>query len=313
MEKKAFFYKMEFVNGKKTTVDTKAFIKDIIKKHGVKITKPSEEFFSIKLTNDERPVTLDILDYKSNYLFARIGKIKPNSDMQFREYKTLNTSDVLSSAELELKGVEIFTYFILEYYSNIIGFIYGKSAPHIMMLENLSNFSDSGYEIDIVPLAHRDTIANLSKKGSALKAISYEVVSPSNRVLGGAELDKELISEITEESSIEMLVTLKAEPYFNITENHNVIHKVLTSLKSNKKIRKLKIRAKEPNRKMRDYTLLDDYLFYNVNIDDSYTEGGVRKRFTISEYRDKIEDKLRRELIKNKSIIYELAGVEEDN
>lgn len=313
MEKKAFFYKMIYKqNGKKKNVSSRDFFEDVIAKHGVKTGTASDKIISVQITHDERPITLDILDYKSKYLFARIGKIKPNSDMQFREYDTLQTSDVLSFAELNVKGVEIFTYFILEYSSNIVGFVYGKSAPHISSLENLSNLSKWGYELEIQPIAHTDTVANLSRKGSALKSISYEISTPSDRLLGGAGLDKETIADINEENGIMMSVVVKADPYYNLIEDHNVIRKVLTKLRANKEIKKLKVRAKEPFRKMRDYNLLDDYLFYNVNIEETYTEAGIQKRYTTSEYRKLIEDKLRKELDKNKEVIYTLAGIRED-
>ena len=67
---------------------------------------------AIKLSTPEEPETmlLDIIEDTEAYLFARLNRKRLNNSMQKRNYTTYETSDVLQPDEVELNGVEAFTY-----------------------------------------------------------------------------------------------------------------------------------------------------------------------------------------------------------
>ena len=106
---------------------------------------------AIKLSTPEEPETmlLDIIEDTEVYLFARPNRKRLNNSMQKRNYTTYETSDVLQPDEVELNGVEAFTYCILGYKHGILSIVNSKGAPTANTLSRIFSLYCRQYSLEI--------------------------------------------------------------------------------------------------------------------------------------------------------------------
>ena len=136
------FYKVVLVTrAKEEEVDYKK-IKDIVTEIIWEHSVYNDGYQSIDLSPDILPTSIepkeimDIFD-DDKYLFGRITRKKANNTVIKRDYNTLKADNVFEEDEAEDKGIEVYTFFILDYDQGILSVVNTKGAPNFKALDAL--------------------------------------------------------------------------------------------------------------------------------------------------------------------------------
>ncbi|MGN0605468.1 MAG: hypothetical protein ACI4JM_02990 [Oscillospiraceae bacterium] len=124
---------------------------------------------------------VETVKFENNVLFAKIGRENPSSTVAIRDFDTLESEPVkMTQSQL----LETFTYFILDFQTGILCFIYLQSAPKTAEIKDF--FAQYTKENKITPqtsiiLTH-DVLRNICKKGFITK-IDFKIAVPPDKVL----------------------------------------------------------------------------------------------------------------------------------
>ena len=223
---------------------------------------------ALVLEEGEKRVTMDILFNDISYLFGKVGRVKENSTLQYREFKTLENYDVLNPMEKHSKGVEIFTYFLFDYKHAILSIISGQSAPGAKIINNIiGNYNDE-YYTEINPISDPQSVKSLFKEGSTLFDVTYTVSVPDSKVLGELiGLDRNQITMLRRSNSREVEITIRNKPRKLLTDSLDTIKELITSFQSKRTdYVKVSFMGKSQNSQTQEYPLDEKMFTYSVDI-----------------------------------------------
>jgi hypothetical protein len=261
MIKKVKFYKWVILDSKDyalTYKDTTKIIKQIIKKHSVENSILLKEKNAAK--KDEKNIYLDIIKDDNEFLFGKVGRSKFRYDMQKRNEKSKQTEDVLNDKEKDEYSVELTSYFLYNYKTEIILFISTSGAGTINDLNQLILKYTSKYVPNITAIVNKDILEQilnceyLQKIEMAIAAPNTEFLTPDNihiKDKAAIALQKSKIAEIS------MVIKPERGKNLEVGQNAKVILKGMVDLArgeydvtpSQRKIKKLKVTSKDRNQK----------------------------------------------------------------
>ena len=147
------FYKIVLVARANDKEINYKMIKDIITKVISENAIDNDEYKSIDLSPDVLPTSIepkeimDIFD-DDKYLFGRITRKKANNTVIKREYSTLKANNVFEDSEVIDKGIEVYTFFILDYEQGILSVVNAKGAPNFKALDALCLHYSAEYKLN---------------------------------------------------------------------------------------------------------------------------------------------------------------------
>lgn len=220
------------------------------------------------LEEGDNQVTLDVLSNGGDYLFGRMGRIKENNTMQFRHYSTLSTEEVLDQRTARMKGIEVFTYFLLDYNTGILSMVLGQSAPRARYINNILNKYDNEFIADIEAIGDPSIIKQIFNN-DILAEIAYTIAVPNSQVLGEdvIGLSRKQIAAIKKSNTKQLQVVLKPESRGFMAQGTELVKSIVKPfVDEREKYKSVRIKAKELDGYMQDYDLLDSYCTYKINI-----------------------------------------------
>lgn len=227
------------------------------------------------LEEGDNQVTLDVLSNDGDYLFGRMGRIKENNTMQFRHYSTLSTEEVLDQKTARMKGVEVFTYFLLDYNTGILSMVLGQSAPRARYINNILSKYDNEFITDIEAIGDPSIIKQIFNN-DILAEIAYTIAVPNSQVLGEdvIGLSRKQITAIKKSNTKQLQVVLKPESRGIMAQGTELVKSIVKPfVDEREKYKSVRIKAKELDGYMQDYDLLDSYCTYKININLSKDSG----------------------------------------
>lgn len=233
------------------------------------IFKKNAKSNSMNLAQGEKFVTMDIIKNDSQFLFAKVGEIKPSAEMQLRNYRTLERKEVISPEDKKELGVEICTHFLLDYETGIVGFVFGKAAPSVNILVNMVNTYSDEYVMSISNIVSGDSVQALLKPGSQIRKISYKALVPDIRILEHINLPRELAYNLLSNEELEVEVTIKERGRTPLFTGRDKISEAIHALKgkiNNKSIENVKVNGKTTNSLSQDYKFIEQKLNSKVDI-----------------------------------------------
>lgn len=264
---------------------------------------------SIALDRAEQKVTMDIIINNDNYLFARVGKIKSNADMQFRNLETGERKDVLSDEEAEQMGIEICTYFLLDYTCGIVGFILGQSVPGVNILVKLVNDHCDDYNMSITSIMSNDSVSTLLKPGSRINKINYSFLIPNPEILAEIGLDRSVIMEMDGLRQKEVYLTVKCEERKPLFEGQEKIDRVLKCLRIKKdNVKRLSVTGKTPSSSSKNYSFAEEMLSFNISFPIQQSENGVISNSTPDQLAAEVYTKMAQVYQENRDNLVMLAN-----
>lgn len=288
---------------------------DILVKHGVK----NIDCITLDLTPRVSPdsynpkILLDVYEM-SDIMFARVSKKKENNAIQRRDYTTYIADDVFTAAEMSKLGIEVFTYFIIDFKKGIISIVNAQDAPGPRILNWVFEEYDKTYEIEFSNIPNKDGIDILYKsESSKITRYEFDIPTPNaeylQEILG---LSEEEIVKIVNHNAHKATLIIRPEPYKNMESNHNVVREIIDILKRKQATYdKSVIRAKTDEFNNRDYDLHAKYFTYPITVKKFRTVGGEKVGYNNDEMKNQFKEGLMGAYNKNKDLI--LAIVDREN
>ena len=255
---------------------------------------------AIKLSTPEEPETmlLDIIEDTEAYLYARLNRKRLNNSMQKRNYTTYETSDVLQPDEVELNGVEAFTYSILGYKHGILSIVNSKGAPTANTLSRIFSLYCRQYSLEIRPIPNQDLLRELvDGRSPEINKIQIDIPRPDADVLeklfGFSET--EIINSVRQNTA-SLVFEIKPDFRGALTNDKTRIAQIIDILKKNRtKYNSVVLSGKSSaGTRQQKFDLFEEYFKYPISIEEFHREGRIvrEKNRTIlqTEYRNSMQN-----------------------
>ena len=153
---------------------------------------------TIEIDGPSTKIFIDKTWETDDYLYGNLGRIKENNAIQIRDFTTCETSDVLNSSEINKKGVEIYTHFLMDYKTGIICTVRSPGAPSITSLCGIIKKKGDEYEAVTKPVFNvgAEKIEKLMEC-DVLYYIDMSHAIPNPSVLGPMGMGTDEIYELT--------------------------------------------------------------------------------------------------------------------
>lgn len=209
---------------------------------------------SLELLNKD-----EVFNNKSNFIFARLGKMQDIHQFQLRNQDTLEASEIIKDSKQQL---EVFTYLMIDRSNYIISFLKQQSAPALEKLSDLIRSKVANNEIfaEVSSITVEDAIPILSNK-DLIGSISYKVsIPPEGSEVFNIEntgLSEKEYDMLSNQKSIDFTVKLVAERDFSAFEQNP--QRLGSTLKKLVGISdQVKVKARNEEEYMQDYTVIDN-------------------------------------------------------
>lgn len=310
------FYKMKLYEScSKQEIDFK-FVRTMFEEVFQKYAVNNGDYKSIDLSPDIKPLNIEpkeIMDIfeDEKYLFGRLGRKKANNAMQKRDYGTLKAESVFSANEVEDKGLETFTFFILDYNKGIVSVVNTKGAPNIKAFNALCENYYKDYELDFDSIPNEEGIAVLYGASTPeISKLEFEIPSPNAEFLQSVlGLDEEIIKEMIQDSVYSSVITLKAIPYGKLLSKKEKVRQVLDILVEKKEnYSKALIRGNAENFGSRNFDLHAKYFTYPIEIKRHRIIQGKKVEYSLLELAEQYKHGLHMAYESNYDIVNAIAN-----
>lgn len=288
--RKIYFFETKLYDemGRKVSQqELKKIIMDILSTKGIK----QNDHISVDITpyDDDMHVIFDAYDYSENKLFGRFSKQLPKNTLVHHEYNTYKDSEILPGVDEKESGIEKYTYGMLYYNTGIWAFVSAQGATNEKALKMFVEKFKSGYTLEIIPIPNEKGIENIyNGKEPEISKIEIEVPLPSAEVLEKlfGWKDDELLENLNE-SKIRVVTALKAEPRRTITDDPNIVKKIIEAVNGGKEgYNKAKMLAKARTVKAREYNFFDDNFMYPIDVTSYHMRANERVYYSSQELVD---------------------------
>ena len=258
-----------------------------------------DEYKSLDATpyDDEMHLMMDIYEYDNNFFFARISKQKPSNSMVQHDYRTYEKEDVLPGNNENEKGIEQYTYILLNYKQGILLVVSAMGAPNEKIINYALEKYAPEYGVNFVPIPNARAIQSIYEgEESEITKLEIEVPLPD---LGTLENvfhwnEHELLS-VLDERNLSATIVLKPLRKQSITKNPEETKGLMDAIKEQLPgYTKARMRAKARNLKLRDYNFFEDKFSYPIDIQNSYIQEGEIIYYTVEQlveiYRRKMRE-----------------------
>ncbi|QUI23072.1 hypothetical protein HZI73_12580 [Vallitalea pronyensis] len=294
--KKVYFNQIKLFRTDSNQLSTKSIKKifsKVFDKYAVQVQ--NEDYYSLILSNaGEDNITMDIISDTEEYLFCRVGKRKESSSMLLRDYNTYGSNDVLTPQEAITKGVEIFTYFLLNYDTHIFGIVSTQAAPSGNIINRILRLHHHKYYTEVINIPNQTSVKKLYDPGSEISKITINLPIPDaeylEKVLG---LNENQIIDIVKDDIRSLTLVVQSEARRPLTTESSKITRILDAISATKEhYNKAVLRGKGPNEKMQDFDFKAGLFSYPIDIRAYHVENGQRIYYNISEITEEFYNQL---------------------
>lgn len=266
--------------------------------------KNIEGIRTLSLQNDK--IALDILKNNEEFLFARVGKETEHYNIVKRNKTTKKSEEVLASSE-EDKVLEVCTYFLLDYKSGIVGFIFGKAAPTPNAIVSIITDYSDAYTLCIDRISSPESVKALLKPGSTIKKIKYVMRTPNIEILDALNirdgLKKKMISMSKQE--IEILIKNGKKSMFDSMEDmKSFIEEVFEADEKEDIV----LFGNSGGGKQKEFKFLEQDIVYPIDINEYEKVGKNKRRLHNDEIHQNVYNDLKAVYNKNYQEILMYAG-----
>jgi len=258
----------------------------------------------------EPKIMLDIFENEANYLFGRICKQKANSAMIRRDYSTYESDDVFNGSELKKMGIEVFTFFIIDYETGIIAIANAKDAPGPSILNSIFDNYNSNYYLKFTNIPNGEGINVLYNSDKPqLTRLEFDITTPNpeflQRILG---LDEEVIGNIIRDEVFKASIILKPEPYKQLEVDESKVKQAINVLIRKKaNYSHLIIRGKSDNFATQDFDLHARFFTYPITVNRFHYKDKKKVEYTAMEISDQFREGLHSAYDHNYELVTELS------
>lgn len=309
--KNAYFFELKLKHQGETIehVKVKEIIKDIIDKHAMDFS----EYKSLDVTpyEEEMHLMLDVYEYTEKFLFARMTKQRPSNSLVQHDYKTYEKEDVLPGNNENEKGIEQYTYGLLNYEHGVFMLASTMGAPNEKIINNIFELYAAEYSVELTEIPNAMAIESIYEgKESEITKLEIEVPLPATGVLENIFHwnESEILDAISSEN-LNVSVVIKPLRRQSITHGEDGTRKLMDAIKESlPRYHKAKMRAKARNLKLRDYNFFEDKFSYPIDIQNSYIREGERIYYSVEQLADIYRRKMLTAYNDNERLILLILG-----
>jgi len=290
-------------------------LKDIISKKATvgAVCKILDLTPNIAADDVDPKIILDVFDH-AHFLFGRICKKKSNSAILRRDYESLVPEEVFTPTEARKKGIEVFTYFILDYNKGIISIANAKDAPGAHILNCILDNYNSTFVMKFTNIPNEDGINVLyNSESPEITRLEFEVPSPDPQYLQKIlKLSEEEIAYIASSDLVTTTVTLKANPYKALEKDYNKVREIINIVKANNyKYKNTVVTGKSKDFSNKEFDLHAKYFTYPIQVNKIHVVEGVKKEYNLKEITEQFESGLEDAYYKNIDLLVAIANRED--
>ena len=268
---------------------------------------------NIQADSIEPKIILDIFD-NHKYLFGRICKKKSNNAILQRDYSSLEPAEVFTPAEARRKGIEVFTFFIIDYAKGIISIANAQDAPGANILNYILDNYSSDYVMKFTNIPNQDGINLLYTSTSPeITRLEFEVPSPDPQYLQKIlKLNEEEIAYIASSDMMTTTLTLKPSPRKSLEKDQGKVKRIIEILKDrNDNYKHTIIRGKSNEFGNKEFDLHAKFFTYPITIKKNHVVDGKKKEYNLNEITDQFKDGLNQAYYANKELLIALSNRED--
>lgn len=310
------FYKVKLIQCSDDKEVDYRLIKEIFEKVFNEYAIDNGDYKSIDLSPDIAPTSvepkeiMDIFD-DDKYLFGRLGRKKANNAMQKRDYGTLRADSVFNSKEIKDKGIESFTFFILDYDKGILSVVNTKGAPNIKAFDAICKNYCQDYELGFDSIPNEEGIAVLyGACAPEISRLEFEIPSPNAEFLQSVlGLDEKVIGDMIQNNVYSSVITLKAVPYSKLLSSKDKVKEVLDILIGKKNnYSKALVRGNSESFGSRNFDLHAKYFTYPIDIRRYRMIQGKQVEYSLHELAEQYKNGLHMAYESNYDMINAIAN-----
>jgi len=308
------FLKVELLDKGDNILDYKKIkneLEDIFAKHCVENSdcKSLDLSPQIKPDDIEPKKVLDIFN-DALYLFGRISKKKSRNALIRRDYDTLVADEVFTPTDALKQGVEVFTFFVLDYKKGIIVIANAKDAPGASDLNNIFENYKSEFHLKFTGIPNSNGVnVLLGAPKPEISKIEFELTRPNveylMKVLG---LEESAVMEMLKEKYFLANLVIKAAPYKKLEDNQGIIKNVINKIKEVKdNYEKTIITGKSEEFNTMRFDLHAKFFTYPLDIKNYHWVQKKKVEYTLKEITKQFQDGLHEAYLGNYKMVTALA------
>ena len=316
--KKAYFSRVELYDSKsKKELDyhlLQGIYNNILDKNAVLTKEGVALRLNPRASLFEAKLMLDVINHDKDFMFGRISKQKENNTILKRGYVNLDAKDVFTPAEARSNGIEVFTYFLLDYNKGIFIMVSAQGAPKAKVLDNIFWEYNKDYYTEFVDIPNDEGIQVLfNDEEPEVVALEFDVTRPSaqylQQILG---LNETELFETLSEGVKNARIILSAKKYDSVEKDKKKVEKIIEILLKKKgDYPRLIIRGKGKEVKNQSFDLHAKYFSYPIDIKKTHVIAGNTVEFNLEELTAQFKVGLQKAYYSNYDLVVALADREE--
>ncbi len=291
MAKKVYYFKVELYDNAHNMIEhgqIADLVKDIVDNYG--IANSGTNTIDVTVVGDSLHTMLDVFEYSGERMFARASKQKPTGSVIGRNYTTSVPEQLLPGIPENERGIEIYTYLMLDYATGILSIVSAQGAPNENTLKNLFTRYGNEYEVELIPIPNLNGIETLYRmENTEISTIELTIPVPDPVILEGVfgREGVQLIQESATEDMQTSIVISSPRKRGKITYSKEGTMQVIDVIRARlNKFVKAKVKAKSVTTKARDYSFFEEKFYYPIEVASYHMENNRRVYYTADELED---------------------------
>lgn len=253
---------------------------------------------------------IDLFD-DSQYLFGRVCRKKANNAILKRDYSTLKAEEVFDSEESKRRGIEFFTFFILDYEKGILSIVNAKGAPGKRAISLLIERYRPEYCLNFVDIPNEDGIQVLYNSiAPEISRMEFDIPTPNAEFLQSVlGLEEDVIREMIQDNVMTASVLLKPIPYGRLLRKKDSVRNVLDILfRKKNNFLKTVVRGNSEKFSSRNFDLNSKFFTYPIDVKTHRIIRGQQVNYSLEEVVEQYRIGLHRAYEDNYDLIVSIAN-----
>lgn len=222
------------------------------------------------------------------------------------DYRTCEKEDVLPGNNESERGIEQYTFILVNYQQGIFLLTSALGAPNEKILSNVLIRYAPDYKINLVPIPNARAIESIYEgEESEITKLEIEVPLPDLGTLRNIfHWNEKELYETLGQKNLNAAIVLKPLRKQSITTSPEETKSLMDAVRKHLHgYKKAKMKAKARNLKLRDYNFFEDKFSYPIDVSNSTMRDDQRIYYTVEQLVDVYRVKMREAYNANEKLL----------
>lgn len=288
--KNAYFFKLNLIDKNNHLKDYHLLKEEVI---GI-INKNSIEqngYKSLDVTENDGDLhnIIDIFEYNNTRLFCRLSKQKPGNSFIGRDYSSYQKNDLVDSNDYEKKGIEQYTFAIINYSIGVLCIVSSQGAPNEKTFEKMFDKYSNESRVEIISIPNEFGVENIyNGTDPEIINLDIEVPLPDGAVLEGVfGWNPNDVIESIDRRNLKVSVRLRSNfRRGTVTNSSEEVRNIINKIREKCEFpfyKKAKMKAKTKSKKAREYSFFEENFSYPIDIPIYHIEDYKKVYYSVDE------------------------------